>query len=289
VTASSRRGGHARRSFATTRPATSCPKRGESGSATIASGRPTNARRSVVVKTYRTATPDAGEAESRSTDTAPAITFDSGGVRHGRSESSGRQSRSRRRVRHTPGGRAVATLNLATTETGTQDGQRQEKPSGTAWCCGNRPRACSNAWSEASRSTSKAACRRNNGTTRTATSSTTEIKADRITLLGAAVAGRHGSWQRLDRATDARARGRPGRYSLLTGRVSSRSSWKRFAALHLNHQLPISPAPPSSIPGSDILRQPDRARRWRPDERASSEALTDAPGGVPPESHAASC
>ena len=47
-------------------------------------------------------------------------------------------------LRYTPGGAAVATLNLATTEVwndATISGRK--RPSGTAWCCGaSRPRAC---------------------------------------------------------------------------------------------------------------------------------------------------
>ena len=47
-------------------------------------------------------------------------------------------------LRYTPGGAPVATLNLATTEVwNDKGGQRRRKPNGTGSCCGaSRPRAC---------------------------------------------------------------------------------------------------------------------------------------------------
>ena len=46
-------------------------------------------------------------------------------------------------LRYTPGGAAVATLNMATTEVWNETSQRQEKPNGIAWCYGESPRiAC---------------------------------------------------------------------------------------------------------------------------------------------------
>ena len=77
-------------------------------------------------------------------------------------------------LRYTPGGAAVATLNMATTEVwNDKAGQRQEK---TEWhrviLWGKSAESLSDTSRRASRSTSKAGCRRASGTTRTATSAT---------------------------------------------------------------------------------------------------------------------
>src|SRR5258705_2711794 len=77
-------------------------------------------------------------------------------------------------LRYTPGGAAVATLNLATTEVwNDKGGQRQEK---TEWhrivLWGKQAESLREYLTRASRSTSKDGCRRGSGTTRTATRNT---------------------------------------------------------------------------------------------------------------------
>ncbi len=95
-------------------------------------------------------------------------------------------------LRYTPGGAAVATLSLATTEMwNDKGGQRQEK---TEWhrvvLWGKQAETLNEYLVKGNRSTSRAGFRRASGTTRTATSATRPRFAGIASCCSAAAAGR---------------------------------------------------------------------------------------------------
>ena len=116
-------------------------------------------------------------------------------------------------LRYTPGGAAVATLNMATTEVwNDKAGQKQEK---TEWhrviLWGKSAESLNEYLTKGSRSTSRDGCRRGSGTTRTATSATPRRSAATASCCSVGVEAGDGR-RRMSRSgshDDGRSRRRP--------------------------------------------------------------------------------